>query len=294
MKFSSLLVAAGMLAATVSSHAMTPEPDVLVSSTGQHLVVNLPQTRVFLYQDGTLVNSYPVAVGKMITNTPTGNYAITGIYRNPVWHVPKSIQEEMARAGKPVQTTVAAGPDNPLGPVFIRFGEAKLGLGFHGTNQPASVPGFRSHGCVRLRSENALELADWVDIGAAVTISYQTTLLSEDSAGELWLHAYPDSYRKDDLVPQLLAETLLNWQHENQRPIHGKRVDQAFRERNGKPVCLSCKSTQNNRITGTLNVVRWLSPPQEIIEEQLPDELQPLDENSARAPRGAQSKQKSA
>ena len=113
MKFSSLL-AACTLAATVSSHAMTPEPDVLVSSTGQHLVVNLPQTRVFLYQDGTLVNSYPVAVGKMVTNTPTGNYAITGIYRNPVWHVPKSIQEEMARAGKPVQTTVAAGPDNPL------------------------------------------------------------------------------------------------------------------------------------------------------------------------------------
>ncbi|WP_374496716.1 L,D-transpeptidase [Vogesella indigofera] len=292
MKFSSLL-AACTLAATVSSHAMTPEPDVLVSSAGQHLVVNLPQTRVFLYQDGTLVNSYPVAVGKMITNTPTGNYAVTGIYRNPVWHVPKSIQEEMARAGKPVQTTVAAGPDNPLGPVFIRFGETKLGLGFHGTNQPASVPGFRSHGCVRLRSENALALADWVDIGAAVTISYQTTLLSEDSAGELWLHAYRDSYKKDDIVPQLLAETLLNWQQENQRPIHGKRVDQAFRERNGKPVCLSCSNTQNNRITGTLNTVRWLSPPPEITDEQ-PTELPQLDSNSARAPRNAQLKQKSA
>lgn len=252
-----------LLPVTAVAANPVPEPDVLVSSAGKHVVVNLPQTRAFLYEDGELVGSYPVAVGKMITNTPTGNYAITGIYRNPVWHVPKSIQEEMAKQGKPVQTTVPPGPDNPLGPVFIRFGEAKLGLGFHGTTQPGSVPGFRSHGCVRLRNENAVALSNWVDIGSAVTISYQSTLLHEDDQGELWLHAYRDAYQRKDLQAERLAATLLDWQANRQRAIFGKRVDEALRLRNGKAVCLTCTDKVSS-ISGRLVPLRWLSPPQEI------------------------------
>ena len=258
-----VLLPLAALAFSLSAGALAsiPEPDVLVSSQGQHLVVNLPQTRVFLYQDGILTNSFPVAVGKMVTNTPTGNYAITGIYRNPVWHVPKSIQDEMSRQGKPVLTTVEPGPNNPLGPVFIRFGEPRLGLGFHGTNQPGSVPGFRSHGCVRLNSKNALTIADWVNVGAAVSITYQSTLLSEDESGDLWLHAYRDAYRKQDLEPKNLAEVLVAWQQTKQKPIFGARVDTALRERSGKPVCLSCGNDQTGRISGRLQPVRWLTPP---------------------------------
>jgi lipoprotein-anchoring transpeptidase ErfK/SrfK len=120
-------------------------------SEWQHLVVNLPQARLFFIRMA-MQKIYPVAVGKMLTQTPIGSYAITGVYRDPSWHVPKSIQEEQKNQGKPVLTVVPPGPDNPLGPVFIRFGEAKLGLGFHGTNAPASVPGFRSHGCIRLKT----------------------------------------------------------------------------------------------------------------------------------------------
>ena len=61
----------------------------------------------------------------------------------------------MRQSGKNVETAVPPGPGNPLGPVFIRFGDPALGLGMHGTNVPSSVPGFRSHGCVRLRSPDA-------------------------------------------------------------------------------------------------------------------------------------------
>lgn len=239
--------------------ASVPEPDVVVSSEGQHLIVNLPQTRVHLYQDGVLLRSYPVAIGREITRTPTGNYSITGVYRDPTWHVPKSIQEEMVRQGKPVKTEVPPGPDNPLGKVFIRFGEARLGLGFHGTNQPASVPGVRSHGCVRLRNENALALADWVAVGAQVTIAYQPLVLNEDEAGELWLTAYRDIYGMKDPSYRYLANTLLEWQQQNGKVLHGARVDKAIRERKGKPVCLSCKDADKAVITGSLVAKRWLS-----------------------------------
>ncbi|KJV28342.1 hypothetical protein VI06_12690 [Aquitalea magnusonii] len=242
--------------------ASMPEPDIQLSQAGQHLVVNLPQARLFFYQDGQLQRIYPVAVGKMLTQTPIGSYAITGVYRDPSWHVPKSIQEEQKNQGKPVLTVVPPGPDNPLGPVFIRFGEARLGLGFHGTNAPASVPGFRSHGCIRLKNPDALSLADAVQKGAAVTIAYQTVLLNQDPAGDLWLTAYKNHYKQDDPSFPHLADSLLEWQRTHGVAVVGRRVDQALKERSGKPVCLTCKHQPG--VPGELAAVRWLSlPPKE-------------------------------
>ncbi|SCK20665.1 L,D-transpeptidase [Vogesella sp. LIG4] len=260
----------GLLAGlALPARAVEPEPDVVIAPQGQHLVVNLPQTRVHLYQDGVLLRSYPIAVGRDITRTPTGNYSITGITRDPTWHVPKSIQDEMAKQGKEVKVEVPPGPDNPLGKVFIRFGEPRLGLGFHGTNQPTSVPGVRSHGCVRLRNENALALADWVNMGAQVTIAYQPLVLNVDEAGELWITAYHDIYGFKDPSYRYLANTLLAWQRETGRVLYGARVDQAIRERKGKPVCLSCRNAEKAVVSGSLIAKRWLStdePAQQSVE----------------------------
>ena len=249
-----------MLAAmALAQGAPVPAPDVLINGSGLHVVINLPQTRLFVYRDGALLKTYPVAVGKMLTQTPTGTYAVTGVYPNPIWYVPKSIQEEMKQQGKPVLTSVPPGPDNPLGNAFVRFGEARLGLGMHGTNAPTSVPGFRSHGCVRLKNEDIDELATTVAPGAAVTVAYQTVLLNEDAAGELWLTALKNPYKLDDPSFEQLAQVLLAWQANRQVALHGKRVDLALKERNGKPVCLSCKSTDKARISGELSALRWLS-----------------------------------
>ncbi|MDN0077536.1 L,D-transpeptidase [Crenobacter sp. SG2303] len=279
----------GMLVGVLSlvARAQVPLPDLPVNTSGQHIVVNLPQTRLFVFQDGNLVASYPVAVGKMLTATPTGDYAIKGVYRDPSWHVPKSIQEEMRRKGKPVQTVVPPGPDNPLGPVFIRFGEPKLGLGMHGTNVPSSVPGFRSHGCVRLRNDDVLALASTVKSGASVTVAYQSVLLNEDSAGQLWLTAYHDGYKHKDVEYQALANALLSWQHSRGVAVFGKRVNEALKARNGKPVCLTCRHPDTAKMDGTLTVVRWQQPPApKAVVPVTPAEplMEPKPEASAAAP----------
>ncbi|MBM2886696.1 L,D-transpeptidase [Chromobacterium amazonense] len=252
------LLALGCLSAFPAAAAAMPEPDVQINPAGRHLVLNLPQARLFLYQDGKLERIFPVAVGKMLTQTPIGSFDITGIYRDPSWHVPKSIQDEMKRKGKPVQTVVPPGPDNPLGPVFVRFGESKLGLGFHGTNAPASVPGFRSHGCVRMKNDDALSLANTVTRGDSVTVAYQTILLNEDETGQLWLTVYRNHYKQDDPSMPYLADTLLAWQHQHQIALYGQRVDEALKQRSGKPVCISCKSAKA-QISGRLTALPWLS-----------------------------------
>ncbi|GGY10906.1 hypothetical protein GCM10011289_12150 [Paludibacterium paludis] len=236
-------------------------PDVTVNDAGRHVVINLPQTRLFLFDKGQLVRTFPVAVGKMLTRTPTGSFEVTGIYRDPAWHVPRSIQEEMRARGKPVQTVVPPGADNPLGRMFIRFGEPGLGLGIHGTNAPGSVPGFRSHGCVRMKNEDVLALGGIVSPGTEVTVTYQTVLLNTDGNGDLWLTVYHNLYQHDDVSMRLLADTLLAWQKDNGRTLYGKRVDDALRERSGRPVCLSCAQPRPAKTDANWAALRWLSTP---------------------------------
>jgi hypothetical protein len=243
------------------AYAAMPEPDVQVVSEGVQVVINLPQTRLFVYRNGQLVKSFPVAVGKMLTKTPTGSFEVTGIYHDPSWHVPKSIQNEMRAQGKPVQTVVPPGENNPLGKVFIRFGEPGLGLGMHGTNAPGSVPGFRSHGCVRLKNPDALELASLVKMGAVVTVAYQTILLNLDESGQLWLTAYRNLYQNDGVSMRLLAKVLLDWQRQHSQAVYGSRVDQALAVRDGKPVCLTCRSPGMTAERRPLLALRWLSAP---------------------------------
>ena len=124
----------GLTAALLTSAAAanTLIPDVSPASSGQHVVINITQQRLFLYDNGKLSKIYPVAVGKAMTQTNLGEHKIGAKAYNPVWHIPKSIQKERNDGVK----SVPAGPNNPLGPVFVRLGDPKLSLGIHGTQFP--------------------------------------------------------------------------------------------------------------------------------------------------------------
>ena len=71
---------------------------------------------------------------------------------NPWWIPPQS---EWAKDDKPTPP----GPYNPLGPVKMKLGG---GIMFHGTNKPNSVGRAASHGCMRMKSEDAKELAWYI------------------------------------------------------------------------------------------------------------------------------------
>lgn len=241
IRLSLFLLLAGSVPAQAANFDPLPIPTQSVS--GRQVIINVPQTRLFVLDDGKLTHVFPIAVGKSLTKTPVGEYSVTGIHRNPTWHVPASIQEEMRQSGKPVETAVPPGPANPLGAVFIRFGEPRLGLGMHGTNAPNSVPGFRSHGCVRLRNPDALKLASLMEKGVPVTVTYQPVLLNYDEAGHLWVTAFADRYQHN--TPGKLAaqakDLAERWANETGRPLDSRRLLAALQTREGKPVCVSCE-----------------------------------------------------
>jgi L,D-transpeptidase ErfK/SrfK len=158
----------------------------------QGILINIPQRLLFLFQKGRLVAWYPVALGRLDWPSEVGRFAIRTLERRPTWNVPSSIQEEMRRRGQIVPARVPPGPENPLGEYWIGFGTS--GCGIHGTNAPASIYGFRTHGCVRLHPDDIAELVSRVSRGVAVELVYEPVLFARALDGAVFLEVNPDAY----------------------------------------------------------------------------------------------------
>jgi hypothetical protein len=123
--------------------------------------VNIPAFRVDVWNDGTLLRSYRVAVGTRRYRTPTGNFVLGRIVWNPWWVPPAS---EWARHEK----VTPPGPDNPMGRVKLYFGPMYY---LHGTPARSSIGSAASHGCVRMLDEDAIDLARLVQAATGAAIS---------------------------------------------------------------------------------------------------------------------------
>lgn len=191
----------------VQQNALDPRkplrPGQVLQVTARHVVpqplddgilINLPQRMLFLFRGARLASAYPVAVGRASWPTPTGEFTVRSRETDKTWIVPVSIQEEMRREGKPVLVRVPPGPDNPLGRHWI--GLSLPAIGIHGTIAPASVYGFRSHGCIRVHPDDVAQLFDRVAVGDPGRIVYRPLLMAQGGDGRIWFEANPDAYRK--------------------------------------------------------------------------------------------------
>lgn len=270
MKKLSFILLALMFSTAASAN--TPVPDVAPVSEGQHVFINIPQQRLFVYQDGKLQKAYKIAVGKAMTPTNLGEHKIGVKAFNPTWHIPKSIQKERNDGVK----TIPPGPKNPLGPVFVRLGDPKLGLGIHGTNAPASVPGVRSHGCVRMKSPDALEFAKRITTGAPASVIYQMASLNEDANKNLWLSVYRDPYNKKNLNTTALRKSIEAWAKTHGKNINTKRVDAILKARTGSPNCLTC--AKGTKLKEPLKSLAWTSGSSEFSKVKIVPKAAPVQD----------------
>jgi len=168
------------------------------------ILINLPQRMLFLFRAGSLAGAYPVGLGKPTWPTPTGQFHVVQLRKNPTWTVPISIQEEMRRERQVVLTTVPGGPDNPLGKYWIGLSLPEYGI--HGTNAPPSVYHFQSHGCIRLHPDDVEKLFPEVEIGTDGEIIYAPVLLALLDDGRIYLEVNRDVYNKGVNALQMLNE----------------------------------------------------------------------------------------
>lgn len=169
------------------------------------IVLNVPQRMLFVFEHGDPIRAFPVAVGRSDWRTPLGVFTVAVKELDPVWDVPVSIQREMARSGRPVLTRVAPGRDNPLGGHWL--GLSVPGVGIHGTNQPASIYRFTTHGCIRMHPDDVAELFDLVDVGTPVHVIYQPVLIVSETAGT-FVEVHPDVYRRASPCAEAVADLL--------------------------------------------------------------------------------------
>lgn len=177
---------------------------IVPSGVDDGILVNLPQRRLFLFRNGALQQSYPIAVGSGGWKTPAGEFSIQSMEVDPTWDVPKSIQAEMAAKGKPVVTKVAPGPSNPLGTRWIAINGA---IGIHGTNAPSSIFKFSTHGCIRMATEDVEHLFDLVMEGDRVAVIYEPVLAAKDG-DDVFLEVHKDPYGKGGVSRQAAAAAL--------------------------------------------------------------------------------------
>ena len=143
------------------------------------IVLNLPSRTLEFFAGGSLVKTYPVAIGKPSTPSPLGSFAIFEKEVDPWWFPP--------RTGE----VVPSGPHNPLGYRWMGF--APL-YGIHGTNAPWAIGLAVSNGCIRMHEADVEELYEVVPYGTPVRVTYDRFKIRVDSNGEVSLGVYPDIY----------------------------------------------------------------------------------------------------
>lgn len=117
-----------------------------------HMVVNVPAKKVTLYDEGKEIFRYDIAIGQPFYKTPTGPQKISTIVWNPWWFPPDSPWARDSSITPP-------GPNNPLGPVKLPMGGD---LRLHGSNKPSSIGQAASHGCLRMKNDEAVNLAWYI------------------------------------------------------------------------------------------------------------------------------------
>ena len=115
--------------------------------------------------DGTLVFFAPVSSGSVHDPLPPGDWKVTGVGWHPVFHYNPDLFWDAKP--KDEKATIKAGPNNPVGVVWIALNLEHYGL--HGTPEPGNIGHTESHGCVRMTNWDAARVAALVKPGTAVT-----------------------------------------------------------------------------------------------------------------------------
>lgn len=122
--------------------------------TRRVVLVSIADRRLAVMEDGNVLAYFPVAVGAVVSPSPTGEFEIVNRVANPAYYHDGVV--------------VAASNNSPVGTRWI--GLNLKGYGIHGTNAPRSIGQATSHGCIRLKNRDVEQLYAMLRVGDVVEI----------------------------------------------------------------------------------------------------------------------------
>lgn len=137
-------------------------------TNAKFILIDKNSFKLNLYSyEGKLLSSYDVSFGKNYGNksergdnkTPEGIFNVISIENSSSW--------DYDFEGDTLGPIVGA-----YGPYFIRLDVPSFrGIGIHGTHDNSTIGRNVSHGCIRMRNEELLELVEKIQTGVVVVIT---------------------------------------------------------------------------------------------------------------------------
>ena len=129
------------------------------------IVVSTNERRLYLVLGQGRALSYPVGVGRAGRQW-AGRSMIDSKRIQPAWGPPPDIKRE--HPGLP-DVIPGGSPKNPMGAAALTLSGGQYAI--HGTNNPGSIGGFVSYGCIRMYNQVITDLYDRVGVGTTVIVT---------------------------------------------------------------------------------------------------------------------------
>ena len=130
------------------------------------IIVRTSERRLYLVIGDGRALSYPVGVGRAGRQW-AGRSFIDGKHVKPAWAPPPDIAK--ARPGI-ARVHEGGSPSNPMGAAALTLSGGEYAI--HGTNDPSSIGGFVSYGCIRMYNQDITDLYGRVGVGTPVVVTH--------------------------------------------------------------------------------------------------------------------------
>lgn len=127
------------------------------------IVVKTDERRLYYVTGKGRAIRYTVGVGRADKQW-FGTTRIASKHIRPAWSPPAEI-----RRGRPNYVIESGSPRNPMGAAALVLADNELAI--HGTNNPGSVGGFVSWGCIRMHNKDIMDLYGRVRVGTRVVFA---------------------------------------------------------------------------------------------------------------------------
>ena len=150
--------------ATVPAHAREVVSFDASGYSAGTIVVRTSERRLYLVLGNGQAIRYMVGVGRAGMQW-AGVSKIDGKYLSPAWAPPLSMRRDKSA---PPPVIPGGSPRNPMGVAALTLAGGDYAI--HGTNQPGSIGGYVSHGCIRMYNQDIRALYQMVSVGTPVVV----------------------------------------------------------------------------------------------------------------------------
>jgi len=158
--FRLIVIAAAMLAGTAGARA-SEKVEYTGDAKPGTIVIQSGERRLYLVTGKGQALKYPVGVGRSGQQW-FGTTRIVSKHIKPAWKPPASLRGKRS----PDFYIESGSPRNPMGAAALVLADNELAI--HGTNNPGSVGGLVSAGCIRMHNKDIMDLFARVAVGTRV------------------------------------------------------------------------------------------------------------------------------